>query len=294
MSTSSKQALPGASRMNAFAMEPEALTIIGLDTKDGPEHPLYDERVKLPLDEGRIRNVMAYGVIEPVIVRKNGPLVEVIAGRQRVRWAREANKRLSSEGRPTLKVSCMVRREGDQSAIAVMIAENENREDDDPIVRAKKAQRMLNFGNTEDDIATAFGISTQAVRNLLATLDLSTNVQKLVSEGRLAYSTAITLRDLTRQEQETQAAEMAEKGVGVAEAKRLERVRRAAKNGKPAPDPEKSARGKSVSVVKLRKVAENEEFMAELEPQARDMLRWILGDDAAAKRIKGLTALLKE
>lgn len=292
--SSSKQALPGASRMNAFAMEPEALTIVGLDTGDGPEHPLYDERVQKPLAEGRVRNVMVHGVLEPVLVRKNGPLVEVVAGRQRVRWAREANKRLSAEGAMTIKVPCMVRRDQDQSVIAVMVAENENREDDDPIVRAKKAQRMLNFGNTEEDVATAFGISTQAVKNLLGTLDLSTGVQKLVSEQRLSYSAAITLRDLPRQEQEEKAAEMADKGVGVAEAKRLERVRRAAKNGKPAPDPNKNARGKAVGVSVLRKVSENEEFMAELEPQARDMLRWILGDDTAAKRIKGLTALLKE
>lgn len=289
-----KTAIPGASRTTAFMMEPDALTIVGLDTNDGPEHPLFDERIHLQLDEGLVRNIRAYGVIETVTVRKNGPLVEVVAGRQRVRAAREANRRLAAEGFKTIKVPVMVRRDRDPRAIGVMVSENENRIDDDAITRAQKAQRMLDFGNTEDDVAVAFGISKQALKNLLSTLDLSDKVQKLISERKLPFSTAITLRDLPRAEQETKAKEMVDKGVGVAEAKRQERIRKAERNGKKPPDPSKNARGKAVGVKTLRKVADNEEFMNELDPQARDMLRWILGDDAAAKRIKGLTALLKE
>ena len=66
----SKQALEGQ-RLNAFGMDPDKLTIIGLDTDDGPEHPLYDERVRLPLDESFVKNVKVYGVIEDVIVCKD-------------------------------------------------------------------------------------------------------------------------------------------------------------------------------------------------------------------------------
>jgi hypothetical protein len=40
-----KQALDGT-RINAFGMEPKDLVIVGFDTDDGPEHPLWDERVK--------------------------------------------------------------------------------------------------------------------------------------------------------------------------------------------------------------------------------------------------------
>jgi ParB family chromosome partitioning protein len=290
----SKTALPNAKRMNAFAMDPNDLTVVGLDTDDGPEHPLYDERIRLPVDEGLVRNIRTYGVIEPVSVRKNGDRVEVVAGRQRVRAARVAAERMEAAGELPVRVPCMVRRDKDARAMGVMISENENRQDDDAVTRAQKAQRMLDYGQTEEDIAVAFGISKQAVKNLLAVLDLDDKVQSLVSERKLAYSTAITLRDLPREEQVTKASEMVDAGVGVAEAKRQERLRKASRNGKTAPDPQRSTRGRAVGVKVLRKVADDEAFMGALDQQARDMLRWILGDEAAAKRIKGLSALIKE
>lgn len=285
----SKQALPGAKRMNAFAMEPEALTIIGLDTKDGPEHPLYDERVFLPVEESLVRNIRAYGVLEAVSVRKNGGLVEVIVGRQRVRAAREANRRNEEEGLMPIKVPCFVKRAKDKRVIGVMVSENEHRRDDDAITRANKAQRMLDFGNTEEEVAIAFGITKASLKNLLSILDLSDKVQKMIADGKVPYSAAITLRDLPRKEQETKAVEMAEKGVTVTEAKRQ---RRARKSGTTNGD--ESTRGRAIGVKILRKVADDADFMEALEPQARDMLRWILGDENAAKRIKGLTALLRD
>lgn len=288
-----KTAIPGAKRATAFMMEPDALTIVGLDTKDGPEHPLYDERIKLPLDEGLVLNVRAYGVMQSVLVRKNGSLIEVVAGRQRVRAAREANKRLEAEGFQPMRIPCMVRKDRDARALGVMVSENENRREDDAVTRALKAQRMMEHGATEEDVAIAFGMSRQAVKNLLRVLDLAEPVQEMIRGQKLTFSAAITLADLTRAEQEVEAKNLAEKGVGVVEAKRLARVRRAERSGKSTANGAKSPRGKAVSVTTLRKVADDEEFMSELEPQARDILRWILGDENAAKRIKGLSARLK-
>lgn len=293
MAKRSKAALPGK-RINAFSMQGSDLTIVGLDTEDGPEHPLWDERIELPLDEGLVRNIMVYGVLEWVLVRKNGPRVEVVDGRQRVRAAREATRRLVEEGKEPVLVPVKVRRDKDGASMGVMISANENRADDNPIVRAQKAQRMIDYGKTEEDVCIAFGISKQALRNLLATLDLSDKVQNMVARGKLAYSSAITLRDMTRDRQESAAEDLVKNNATVAEAKRQERIRRAQRNGKDVSDNDKPARGRAVKVKTLRKVAENEEFMESLEPQARDMLRWILGDEKAASRIKGLTALVRE
>jgi ParB family chromosome partitioning protein len=95
------QAIAGR-RLNAFAVDPDNLIIIGLDTDDGPEHPLYDERVKLPLDESTVLNIMAIGVKEPVLVRKTDGNPEVVDGRRRTMHAREANRRLRELGEKTL------------------------------------------------------------------------------------------------------------------------------------------------------------------------------------------------
>jgi hypothetical protein len=112
----------------------------------------------------------------------------------------------------------------------------------------------------------------------------------MIARGGITYSAAITLRDLTHKDQEAKAAELAAAGGGVAEAKRQEQIRKGSNgsgNGKP-----KTVRGKGVKVATLRKVAANEEFMGQLEPQARDTLLWILGDESAVERIEGLASLI--
>ena len=284
----SKTALPGAKRLNAFAMDPDAITIVGLDTTDGPEHPLYDERVHLPLDEGLVRNIRKNGVLEWVLVRKNGQLVEVIAGRQRVRAAREANRRNDEAGLQPILVPVSVKRpRADGDALGVMISENENRQDDDAITRAHKASRLMDFGATEDDIGITFGISKQAVKNLIALLELSDKVKSAISQRKLSASAAVELRDLTHADQNKKLAEILT--TGGTSAAETRRQRQARQNGKPT-----TPRGKTVAVSVLRKVAADEKFFETLSPDAKDILLWILGDETRAKRIKGLTAVLKE
>ncbi|MDP1177692.1 ParB/Srx family N-terminal domain-containing protein, partial [Klebsiella pneumoniae] len=59
-------------------------------------HPLYDERIHLPIREAMVLNIRDQGVLEPIIVVKDPEtgLTCVVDGRQRVRQTLEANKRL--------------------------------------------------------------------------------------------------------------------------------------------------------------------------------------------------------
>lgn len=59
-------------RMQAFLVGADEVVVVGLDTDDGAEHPLYDERVKDPVDEATVQSVMALGVLQPITVRKSG------------------------------------------------------------------------------------------------------------------------------------------------------------------------------------------------------------------------------
>ena len=84
-----KQAIADAKRLNAFGVDPDHLCVVGIDTKHKEgEHPLWDERIHRKLHEPFIANLMAVGVLEPILVRKNGETLEVIDGRQRVLSAR--------------------------------------------------------------------------------------------------------------------------------------------------------------------------------------------------------------
>jgi ParB family chromosome partitioning protein len=204
-----KQALE-AKRLNAFSFDPDDLVIVGLDTKDGKEHPLYDERIHLALEETFIRNVQAFGVLQAVTVRKNGDKAEVVAGRQRVRAAREANKRLKAAGCEPIMVPVMIRRGDDSRMFGVMISENENRAADDMNVKLDKLQRYLATGKDENDAATAFGVSLQTIKNWLSLLEAAPQVRKAIDTGKISPTAGMKIARLPREQQvEVLATEVA-------------------------------------------------------------------------------------
>jgi ParB family transcriptional regulator, chromosome partitioning protein len=288
-----KTAIPNAQRGTIFMVEPMELTIIGLDTDDGPEHPLYDERIHLPLDLGLAANIGEHGVMHNVIVRKNGERLEVVAGRQRVRAARHINEQHAQSGLPLVRVPTAVRKprsEGD--ALSMLVSENANRRSDDPITRAKYAQRLADFGHLPEEIALQFGCSASHIKNLLALLTLAPRVQKAVASEKLSYTVALTVLDLPHEEQAAKAGELIEAGAGIAEARRQQKARKEAARQGDSPKPERT-RGKGVSVQVLRKIAATPEFVETLHPDARHLLDWILGDAEAAQKVQGLAPLLK-
>lgn len=184
------QRMGGEGRKDAIAFRPEDLVIV-----TDPKHPLYDERATMPLDEGMIANIKRMGVLQPIIVRHNGekdgrPVVEVVAGRQRVRSAIEANKQLRAEGQPEIYVYAVVQRGNDVKLFEVGISENEGRQDTDVMNRARNMQRYLDMGRDEDDISVIFKCTKQMVRYTLALLDLHPKVQKAVVDGVISASLA--------------------------------------------------------------------------------------------------------
>ena len=96
MAKNSTEAYGASGKTNVLNFEPERLHLV-----TDRSHPLYDERIHLPLDESMILNIMDQGVLEPIIVWKDPEtgLSCVVDGRQRVRHTVEANKRLAAAGR---------------------------------------------------------------------------------------------------------------------------------------------------------------------------------------------------
>jgi ParB family chromosome partitioning protein len=258
-------------RLHATAEKPEELTIIGLDTKDGKEHPLFDERVYLPLDEGLVRNIMVFGVLEPALVRKNGPLTEVIDGRQRVRAAREANRRLSEQGAETVAVPCFCKRGDEQQIMGVMLS-TFIRQDDTALAKARKCQRYLDTGKSEADAAIVYGVGTQTIKGWLALLDLAPAVQRAVQSGQIAAGAALALGDLPHVEQAEKLAELLNGGKAKA-ATELKRQQKARQKGDDA-----VVRSKVVSRDTLRKLAVDDRFIAKAESETQALLLWILGE----------------
>ena len=213
MPKSSRDSLNAKGKRDAYMFDPEDLVLV-TDEKS----PLYDERVHLPVDENLVLNIMfapdgvPQGVLEPITAVRNTETgkVEVLVGRQRVKAAREANKRLKKRGLEPIRVPALIQRANAHRALGLIISENEIRQDDTPLGRAKKAQRYIALGRDESEIATLFGISVASVKNMLGLLDAPAAVRNAVESGKITTSDGYKLSKLEPSEAKEKVAELIE------------------------------------------------------------------------------------
>lgn len=267
-----------AGRSDLFKLMPDQLVIV-MDKA----HPLYDERVTLPLPDWLVDSVIEHGILQNVLVRRNGHLFEVQDGRQRVRAAIEANKRLQKAGSDKLVlVPVTMRKDDDVTAAKVTVAANEHRQADPPVVKARKAQHLLDLGASEDDIARQFGITVPALKNMLKILDASAEVQHMVNEGQVPLTAATRIADLPRDEQKAAMEEIRAAGLNVTRASASKKVA-AKKEARRTGSPEKA-----ITLAPKRKVlaALAEAFADDERERSQQMyylLTWILTGEKASK-----------
>ncbi len=161
MAKNSIDAYGASGKSNVLFFEPESLHLV-TDTT----HPLYDERVHLPLNEAVILNIMELGVLEPIIVWKDPETGKtcVVAGRQRVKNAMEANARRKRAGLEPWPVPGIAKRGSAIQMAKYMVSENEITQPDTPLGRAKKMVQQMEYGHDENDIALLFGCSVKTVQ----------------------------------------------------------------------------------------------------------------------------------
>ena len=145
-------------------------------------------------------SIREQGVLQPLIVRVVEPQpgsamkrYEIVAGERRWRAARLAG---------LATVPAIVRELTDQSALAVALIENLQREDLNPIDQARSMRRLIDeFKLTHDAIAKALGRSRAAVTNFLRLLELSDAVQTALVEGKIDMGHARALLPLAAEQQ---------------------------------------------------------------------------------------------
>lgn len=212
MGANSKTTYGADGSTSLLSFYPHKLTLV-----TDPAHPLYDERMKLPLSEPMILNMMAFGVLVPIIVTRDPDTgdVLVIDGRQRVRHALEANRRLAEQGRELLLVPATTRKgDNDATLMGMTVTTNELRQADPPLVRAAKMQRLKNLGQDDDAVALAFGVNKLTVQNTLALLDVSKPVQRAVESNLIGISDVKYLARLTPDQQFAKMEELVKSVVG--------------------------------------------------------------------------------
>ena len=174
------------------------------------------------MDEGALyelaESIKAQGVMQPILVRllaagPNAGKYEIIAGERRFRASRLAG--LES-------VPVLVRDVPDESAAAMALIENMQREDLNPLEEAHGLQRLVKeFGLTHEQAAQAVGRSRSAASNLLRLLQLAEPVQTMLMAGDLDMGHARALLALDKAHQITAGNQIAAKKMSVREAESL-------------------------------------------------------------------------
>ncbi len=216
---SGKTKKPGGSqadgtRRSYFVFDPGEVCIIGIDTNDGPEHPLFDAESnahKAEQDDANIANVRTFGVLKPILFERDGDRVIVVDGRTRVRWARCAAKLQKAAGEEVLVVPGLPKRGDGAMLYGISRAANTHRPDDTPLQNARNAQRLIDMGRSEEEAAIAFGVTKLTMRQWLSLLTLDPKVQRLVERG-MAIGAASKLAKLPRSEQVARLAQLKDAG----------------------------------------------------------------------------------
>ncbi|MDP3604113.1 MAG: ParB/RepB/Spo0J family partition protein, partial [Polaromonas sp.] len=180
----------------------------------------YQPRTRM--DEGALyelaESIKVQGIMQPILVRRlsSGPhdgKYEIIAGERRFRAAKIAG--LDS-------VPVLVRDVPDESAAAMALIENIQREDLNPLEEAQGLQRLVKeFGLTHELAAQAVGRSRSAASNLLRLLNLADPVQPMLMAGDIDMGHARALLSLDRATQITAGNQIAAKKLSVREAESL-------------------------------------------------------------------------
>lgn len=256
----------GLHRTSMIWLRPDdEIVIIGLDTDDGPEHFLYDPRIHDPLDEHEIASIDYHGVLEPVLVLRDGKRFLVVAGRGRVRKAREAKKRQIARGDKPIEVPCILQKGDDKDLWLRSRAENSGRHDDGPLRQAADAAKAIQkYGMTEAEYGASIGKSQSTISGYIALLDMSAKVRAAVERGKITPTAAVKLRKLSKEEQDEQLDKLVASGIKPT-AERARNAVRAAKGEAPIiPPRDRVARAVAV-LVKLAPAIEGSDHESLLD-----------------------------
>jgi len=159
-------------------------------------------------------SIKSQGLMQPLLVRPvERGRYELIAGERRWRAAQMAG---------LAEVPVLVREVADESALAMSLIENIQRENLNPMEEAAGLQRLIDeFKMTHEQAADAVGRSRSATTNLLRLLKLAKPVQAMVMDGALEMGHARALLTLDAARQIEAANRIAARGLSVREAEAL-------------------------------------------------------------------------
>lgn len=159
-------------------------------------------------------SIKTQGIMQPILVREISPdKFEIIAGERRWRASQMAGLE---------QVPVLVRDIADESALAMALIENIQRENLNPLEEAQGIKRLVDeFAMTHEKAAEAVGRSRVAVSNILRLLTLTHAVQELLMQNKLDMGHARALIGLDAAQQILLANKITQQHLSVREVESL-------------------------------------------------------------------------
>ena len=159
-------------------------------------------------------SIKANGVVQPIVVRRNGSRYQIVAGERRWRATQRAGLR---------KLPAVVKDVPDEKLLELALIENIQRQELNPIEEANAYRRLIeNIGITQENLSERIGKERTVITTSLRLLKLPNDIQRLVADGRLSagHGRALLMTEDPKV-QRAVANEAADRSLSVRETERL-------------------------------------------------------------------------
>lgn len=168
------------------APEPDEDSVVNINlnniepNKDQPRKQFDKEKLEALAD-----SIRDNGVIQPIIVVKNGDRYKIVAGERRWRAAKSAG---------LTTIPAVIRNYSESEVAQIALIENLQREDLNPIEEAVGYKTLIDkFKMTQEDVSSKIGKSRSAIANSIRLLSLDDPIQSKLITGEITSGHARAL-----------------------------------------------------------------------------------------------------
>lgn len=159
-------------------------------------------------------SIKQHGVVQPLIVQRDGNTYKIVAGERRWRASRIA-------GLQTVPV--IIRDLSSKQVMEIALIENLQREDLNPIEEAEAYEKLMDeYGMTQEEISVTVGRSRPAIANSVRLLALQGKIKDMIIGGEISSGHARALLSIDEKTVQLKAVEeIIKKGLNVRETELL-------------------------------------------------------------------------
>lgn len=153
---------------------PREIPIGLIDRNTNQPRRLFDENLLNELAQ----SIKGHGVIQPIILVKNGDRYMIVSGERRWRASKLAGLKT---------IPAVIKRYTEAEIAEIALIENLQREDLNPIESAMAIKELIEKYNlTQEEVSEKIGKSRSAVTNTLRLLSLRPEIIKMIEKGELS------------------------------------------------------------------------------------------------------------